>query len=431
MALSLGAVAQVVAAQAPADTLRLTLIQARELSFRTNPELAAARLDVDAARGDFRQASVLFRANPTLEYFGQGRSGNGPEGLLAQEVEIFGQRGARRGAARAGVERASAGVTNVARLTIGDTDRLFFRLIASARRADLAGEVLGLNRRLADVVRRQLEAGEVSRLDFNLATVELGRSEARALAARREREQAALDLARLLGLPLGTPVVPVPDSTVPLPSSAADSGAAPAAAARRDSRPFNVDSLTALALARRPDLDERRAATRQAAAAAAVASREGLPNLSLRLLSEERADRSGQALRPGLGVSVPLFNRNRGTVQAQRALARQSELQRAGLEARVRTEVARAVRGSENASAEVAVLETAVLPAARENRRLLETAYREGKVGLPVLLLIRNQVIDAELEYWNAWLAGREALTDLAETTADNLLGIAPDAAKP
>ena len=430
MALSLGAVVQVVAAQAP-DTLRLTLEQARELSFQRNPDLAAARLDVDVARGDFRQASVLFQANPTVEYFDEGRSGNGPEGLLAQEVEIFGQRGARRGAARAGIERASAGVADIARLTIGGTDRLFFRLIASSRRADLAGEVLGLNRRLTDVVRRRLEAGSVSRLDFNLATVELGRSEARALAARRERDQAALDLARLLGVPLGTPLVPVPDSTVPLPSSTGDSVAAPVAAARPDIQPLNVDSLTALALARRPDLDERRAAMRQAAAAATVASREGLPNLSLRLLSEERADGSGQAFRPGLGVSVPLFNRNRGTVQAQRALARQSELQSAGLEARVRSEVARAVRGSENASAEVAVLETAVLPAARENRRLLETAFREGKVGLPVLLLIRNQVIDAELEYWNAWLAGREALTDLAETTADNLFGIAPEAAKP
>ncbi|MEO7136628.1 MAG: TolC family protein [Gemmatimonadales bacterium] len=421
-----GAAAQDVAAQVSGDTLHLTLADARELSFRSNPDLAAARLDVDIARGEFRQASVLFRSNPTVEYYDEGRSGNGPEGLVGQEVEVFGQRGARRGAARAGMQRASAGVVDAARLTIGDTDRLFYQLIAAGRRTELAAEVFGLNQRLADVVQRQLDAGKVSRLEFNLATVELGRSRARALAAGRERDQVALDLARFLGIAPGTPVVPVPDSTMPLPSSVADSGAAPVAPPRRDTLHLDLDSLTALALTRRPDLAEREAATRQAAAAASVASREGLPSLSLRLLSEERADGSGQALRPGVGISVPLFNRNRGSVEAQRALARQSELRRAGLERRVRVEVARAVRGYENATAEVAVLESAVLPAARENRRLLETAYREGKVGLPVLLLIRNQVIDAELEYWAAWLAAREALADLAETTAGNLPAVTP-----
>lgn len=423
---ALASVPPVLAAQEASDTVRLTLSEARVLAFRSNPDLVSARLDVDVARGEFRQASVLFRSNPTLEYYAEGRSGNGPEGLIAQEVEVFGQRGARRGAGRAGIERAAAGVENTARLTIGETDRLFYRLIAAGRRTDLAAEVFGLNQRLTDVVQRQLDAGKVSRLEFNLATVELGRSRARSLAAGRERDQVALDLARFLGVLPGTQIVPVPDSTVPLPSSIADSGSGPVAAPRWDTLRLDLDSLTALALARRPDLAERAAATRQAAAAASVASREGLPNLSLRLLSEERADGSGQALRPGVGVSVPLFNRNRGTVQAQRAVARQSELQRAGLERRVRAEVARAVRGYENATAEVAVLESAVLPAARENRRLLETAYREGKVGLPVLLLIRNQVIDAELEYWAAWLAAREALADLAETTAGNLPAVAP-----
>ena len=74
------------------------------------------------------------------------------------------------------------------------------------------------------------------------------------------------------------------------------------------------------------------------------------------------------------------------------------------------------------------MLESTVLAPARQNRQLLEIAYREGKVGLPVLLLIRNQVIDAELDYWTAWLAEREALATLAEATGANLV---PDATQP
>ena len=64
------------------------------------------------------------------------------------------------------------------------------------------------------------------------------------------------------------------------------------------------------------------------------------------------------------------------------------------------------------------MLERTVLGPARDNRRLLEAAYREGKVGLPVLLLIRNQVIDAEQDYWTAWLAERVAEADLRAALA-------------
>ena len=86
----------------------------------------------------------------------------------------------------------------------------------------------------------------------------------------------------------------------------------------------------------------------------------------------------------------------------------------------VRAEVASELAAYQAAAEQVEILETTVLIPARQNRQLLETAYREGKVGLSVLLLIRNQVIDAELEYWEAWLAEREALANLREATGVN-----------
>jgi len=116
-------------------------------------------------------------------------------------------------------------------------------------------------------------------------------------------------------------------------------------------------------------------------------------------------------------VSLPIFNRNRGDVAARTAEARKADLEGAALAAEIRLEVARSLDAYLSASAESKLLENTVLAPARENRRLLEIAYREGKVGLPVVLLIRNQVIDAELDYWSAWLAEREALTDLILNT--------------
>lgn len=404
---------------AAGDTVRMSLGDVRALTFRQNPGLLAARLDTVVARGELRQAGVL-RFNPSADALSAG-GGNGPEFGVSQEIELFGQSGARRAAGRAGLVRARAGAADAARLTIAEVDRAFYRLVWALRRTDLANEVLGLNQRLADVVARQLEAGDVSRLNYNLAVVELGRSRSRALATRREREQVGVDLGRLAGLPRGTVILPLVDSLWP--ERALDSAAAVSlAAAPAPTHPprLDLDSLTAVALARRPDLAEREAAARQAAAQATVARREALPNLVIRGTSQ-RERGAERAFRPGVGLTLPIFNRNQGAAEARQAAAQQAEQERVALVARVRADLAAAVASYESAASEVEVLRSTVLAPARQNRQLLETAYREGKIGLPEILLIRNQAIDAELDYWSAWLAEREALAVVAEVTGQNL----------
>lgn len=413
-------VASPLGAQSAADTARLTLTDARHLALRANPELVAARVDTAIARGQLRQARVI-RFNPSADVVATTR-GDELEAGLSQEIEIFGQRGARISAGRAGVERATAGVANVRRLVVGEVDRTFYRLVSASQRTSLAEEVLGLNTRLADVAGRQLQEGEISRLDFNLAVVELGRARARALAARREREQAAIELGRLTALPPGTPIRAVPDTGALLLPRDSLHGLPRGVEPLHDSaRVLDVPGLTALALQRRPDLQERSAAARQAQAEASLARREAFPNPVLRGVMEQPTRGGPRTFRPGIGLTLPFLNRNQGERQALRAAAQQAEIERLGLIARVRAEIESAVATYESAAAEVGILEQTVIAPARQNRQLVEVAYREGKVGLPVLLLIQNQAIDAELDYWTAWLAAREALANLAEATGENV----------
>ena len=412
------AAAQVRALNPAGDTVRVSLNDVRALAHRQNPGLIASRLDTAVARGELRQAGLLLAFNPAIDLLGAG-AGQGTEVGVTQEVEIFGQRAARRAAARAGYAGARAGVADAVRLVTGELDRSFFRLVSATRRAGLAQEVLALNQRLADVTGRQLQAGEISRLDFNLAVIELGRSRSRTLVTQRERKQSEIELVRLAGLPPGTVVIPLTDSLVLAPRDSAGMVSLSTVDGHSTrARRLRPDSLVELALRRRPDLAAREAAAQQASAQASVARREALPNLVLRG-SSERETGSPRRFRPGVGLTVPLFNRNQGEVEARRAAASQAELQRSALGAQVRSEVASAVAAYEAAAMEVEVLESAVLVPARQNRELLETAYREGKIGLPELLLIRNQAIDAELDYWTAWLTEHEALADLAAATGE------------
>jgi len=394
-----------------ADTLRLSIDSARAIALRSNPELRAATLDISVARGNLRQAGLLVRTNPSADVL---TGGTGAEYDITQEIEVAGQQSARRASGRAGVDRATATVRDVARQTLGDVDRAFFRVAAGQQRTSLAREMLALNQRLLETTQRQLAAGEISRLELNLATVELGRARARTIATQRELDEVASDLRGLLGLAPLQPVVAVAADGDK--ESRGEAATAP-----------SVDSLMSVALARRPDLAASEATVRQTSADVSVARREVFPNVVLRGSSERLEGTTKRVLRPGFGLTIPVFNRNRGEIEARRAAAQQATLSRAAVIARLRQQVTRASTLYASATAEAEILENTVLTPARENRRLLEIAYREGKVGLPVLLLIRNQVFDAEFEYWSAWLAEHLALADLAEATGERVINYSPE----
>ena len=425
-----------VASSAPAarsgattDTVALSLDDVRRLTIGQNPSFLAARQETAIARGGLRQARV-YRFNPDLSLVtpgvGVGGARNATELTLMQEIEFAGQRGLRIGAARTGMARASSAVQNAARLTLADASTAFYRALAAERRLAVTQDALTLTERLLGAVRTQLREGEISTLEGNLAEIEFGRARGRVLASQREANGAQLELKRLVGLEPDVAVRLV-DGDAPLPVAAdaragaqrptaaamvatapPPSAAGPAAAAALD-----ADSLVALALARRPDLAAASAAVREAEAQTSLARREAIPNLRVGAFAERNQGEDSPRIGPAIGLSLPFLNRSQGVVDARRAEARQAQLERQATALRVRTEVATAVRAYQTASGELAVFESSVREPARQNSALLETAFNAGKIALPTLLLLRNQLLDAELGYWDAWLARRAALVEL------------------
>lgn len=404
--------------RATQDTVALTLAEAQRRALAQNPAFLAERQEFDIARGQLTQARV-YNFNPELEFEAPGAGSSGAlgeyEATLSQEVEWAGQRGLRIRAARIGLDRAEAGVRDAARQTLAEVSTAFYDALAADQRLAVARDVLGLNERLLTATRIQAREGEISTMDANLAEIEVGRARARVLTAEREAVGARLELQRLAGI--------LPDRPIRLQDEVP---IAPAPAV------LDQDTLVALALARRPDLAARVRTVDQYEALTRLARREAIPNVKVGVFAEREeavgaGARGGAAEDPGLrsprvglGVSlpIPIFDRNQGIVAERAAQAEQARLARQATELAVRTQVTDALRSYRAASEEARVFERDVLEPARANQRLLETAFRAGKVGLPTLLLLRNQLLDAELGYWEAWLAERRALVDLEAATA-------------
>jgi cobalt-zinc-cadmium efflux system outer membrane protein len=392
------------------DTLVVTLEEARTLAVRANPELLAASWRPTAARGDIRSARTL-QFNPDVAFEARSPAGGFAsryEAELGLEIEIAGQRGLRIGASEASYQAVRSGFENEGRHVLQDVGRAYHGLVAAEQRLALAEEVDRLNAQLLEAVGTQRREGEVSLLEANLASVEAARARAGALEARSARTTAALELGRLIAI----------DPSVPLRTAGASSVAAPTGAER------SSDERVQQAIARRPDLRAVAQDVERAREEERLARRESFPNLRVAGLATREDPLMDPRFGLAVGIEFPLFNRNQGLTGRRRAEIAEVEQLRRATELRVRVEVEDALRIYAAAQREVEILETEMLGPIRENQGLLEIAYREGKIDLATLLLLRNQLLDAELSYWAAWERREWARTDLESATGDILQGV-------
>lgn len=395
------------------DTLRLTLAEAHRLALERNPTYRASALAPAIARGDLRQDRA-FAPNPEVEIEAPDAattgSVDGYEAWAWQEIEWAGQRGLRIEAGESRVEVARATALEAARAVVAEASRAFFATLAARRRLAVAEELLTDNARLLEAVEIRLAEGEISALDADVAGVEAGQLAARTLAVRRDLTAAEIELGRVLGLPPSTrvdPVIPEDEPRPPPPAS------------------LDADSIAETALSRRADVAALRADVERSRLANRLAGREAIPNLRLGL----RRGREGGAEAWGLGVGLelPVWNRNGGLSDRTEAEHGQARFALAAGRLQTRAQVSRALSAYATARERARVYEESVLEPARLSRRRLVTAYDAGKIGLTELLILRGRLLDAELGYWDAWLDLRTAWIDLQEASASMDIPDIPD----
>ena len=384
------------------DTLRLSLAEAQRIATERNATFLALSERIEVERGALRQARLLFNPEAEAE-MPAVLSGDGIdryEARVSQEIEWAGQRGLRVDAAELGVRTARLDVDRAHLELTAEVSRAYYTALAARRRLEHAAELLDLNERLGNAVGIQEAEGEISVMDANIALIEVGRARARLLSAQREARSADAMLMILLGVEPSAAVLEMETEVPPAPLATA----------------LDPNALVEHAIESRADLAALRVLVEQAGLNARLAAREAIPNVRIGAIAEREED-SGTRFGIAVGLPIPIWNRNQGLVQQREAEARQAALLLDAAELRVRSEVLDAWRRYVSASEEAAVLEEQVLDPAHQNQEMLAIAYEAGRIDLNALVLLRNQLLEAELEYWTAWLTQRDALVDLELAT--------------
>ena len=219
--------------QAP-DTLRLGVDEALRRAEATAPALVAAAAAMRAGEARVRQAGSWRNPvfNGVAENLGAqeqitGRSGvAGIEGQLTleQTLTLGGDRGSAIREARALADAAGAGSAVTTAEVRAGTLEAIARLERDRGAATFATEEAAALARIAELMDRRAaegrsSGGEAARTRLEAATVASSASRRRAMT-----RESAVDLARLLGIDLGTPIVVAAPSCTPLAPASVTSG---------------------------------------------------------------------------------------------------------------------------------------------------------------------------------------------------------------
>ncbi|MFQ5684129.1 MAG: TolC family protein [Candidatus Binatia bacterium] len=374
----------------------VNLAEALDLAREKNPDLKAARQELEIARGRLVRAKYPNQFNPEIGGSAARRSNLGGPGssrdfdiVLSQEVEVAGQRGKRIEEAKKNLEKVAQQVKNTERIVLAQVKDAFYRALYRKRRVKLFREVEALNRRLQDVAKIRFQAGEIPKMEVNVAEVRLGQSRKDTIVAGRDYSNALRKLERLLGLePVGQTSLIGQLSAIP--------------------ETFQLDRLLSLALKDRPDLQAATIEQKRVEAEIALTRRLIAPNPTLQFFygQEEGSD---AIVGGGLSFPLPVFDRKQAELTQLGGRKAQVRSEQRGIELRIRQEVGDALRSYEAAITEVEVFETEVLDRAAENFQLMETAYQEGKIDLLRVVVVENDLVNAQFSYvdslWNYWLA--------------------------
>jgi outer membrane protein, heavy metal efflux system len=385
--LMIAACSTTAAAQQAAGRQPLTLAELEQLALQNNPTAMAAQAAVDATRSLASQAGAW--PNPVFGYSGSELGEQrGQHGFFVdQTILLGGKLRLSRAVFDKTTDRAQANVDLQKQRILGSVRSLFYRTLAAERQVEVHERLSALVSEAVGVTSQLFNVGAADKpdhleIEIESLRVQLALDGARnELFAMRQRLAAAVGSADVADRPLaGSIEAAIPD--------------------------LERDTLIRTLIETSPQVRAARAELERARAITALARRQTYPNLFLRggasynrELNERTAQAFGWQGEVEAGVSLPLFNRNRGGITAAEADERraQSDLQR--VELSLRAEAASQFATYLTALREEEVYRTQILSRAEEAYRLFLGRYRQMAAAYPQVLVAQQTLFTMTREY--------------------------------
>lgn len=386
------------------QTRPLTLQQALQRALGANARLFMADREIAMAEGRRLQAGVI--PNPQASFEVDNALGSGDyRGLrsaettlqLSQLIELGGKRNARVAAASADYDSVRWQRAAVRLEILSETASAYISILGAQRRVQfLQRQVTALDR-LSPLLQARVDAGASSPADvartqvaIDLARIDLIRSKTALASARR-------DLAALMGLT-------APDFA----DLTGDLG--------RVARPPAFQSILQ-AIESSPQLVRWTAVRAQKDAELLSARLKAIPDVQASIGWRHYRDTRDNAVRFGVSVPIPVWDRNKGAIQEAQEAAAKTEAERTVAKLALTSTVGKAYDTLTGALQEIDLLRRSVLPNARMAVQVVENGYALGRFTLLDLLDVYKSVAEAEGRELDALVSFHTAIATIEGLT--------------
>ncbi|MFZ5520657.1 MAG: TolC family protein [Pseudomonadota bacterium] len=370
----------------------LTLAQAIEQALANHPDLAAARHDVEAARGATDQAGLLPNPELAASVEDTRRATRTTAIQINQRLELGGKRGARVEAARLAQDAAEARLDARRAGVRADVQTAYWEVMTGQERLDLARQSRLSALQAVDAASKRVTAGKVSPVEETRARLALSSVDVEAAQAEQELQAARAKLGVLVGLP--NPQV----LNVPVALDALGGGLGEQEMARR--------------LEQAPDILLARLEVRRRESVVELERSRAVPDVTVGFGTQRNNELGRNQTLLGLSVPLPLFDRNQGNLREALARADQSREELLSTQRRVAADVRIALSQLDNARRQALLVERQMLPDAQRTYDAAREGFSLGKFGF-------LDVLDAQRTLFQARALHLRALSDTLRAAAE------------
>ena len=385
-------------AAAAATAEPLSLAKAIELALEGNPEVAAAKRQLEATEGQVLQGRS--RPNPELAYsLEDARSKTRTQSWqLNLPLELGGKRAARTKAAEKSREQAQAQLAELQATVRANVAAAYFDVLTAQERLVLARDSAALAKSSTDTVSKRVAAGKVSPVEESKARVAEAGVRVELAQAASEQRNALSRLFALLGR-IDTPFTVLEGKAENLPS-------VPSLA---DLQPL-ISSAPGVVLAR-IEVDRRKALTD-------LEQSKRVPDVTVSVGMQRSNETQRNVLLFGVSVPLPVFDRNQGNLLEALKLEDKARDELQAATVRLHSGVAQARERLSTITAEVQSLQQEVLPGAKSAYDAATIGFENGKFNFLEVLDAQRTYFTAKSQYLKALGEAHRAAADI-----DRLLG--------
>ena len=396
----------------PALTGEITLEDALDAAFSSEPDLAAYTIEVERNQALEEQAGEFL--NPTfameMEEFGGTGAHVGAQAMgsrygISQELELGGKRKKRSQAARQKTAVARSELEEKRRALETMVKSRFAKVYTAQKTLDTQQENLELVRNSYSIIAELVKAGEVSPLLESRAAVEVAAVENTLLQAEQGFQKARLELA--------TTWNSFSPEFTSVKGDFKDISEIP---------PMNtvLEYLAEHPRARRWDAEKL-----HSQAELDLAKSQIWPNVEIGGGYQKFSENNEHAYFVEMRVPIPLFSRNQGGIKAALAGTRIAEKREQYALLRLKNQAAGIFRDITAARAELIAINKTLIPAARKAFNAVSEAFRMGEEEYLSVIDAQRQLLEStrrQAELTSSFFELKAELEGLTGTPLENIL---------